>query len=137
MVFIMRDIVKEMVDIWQMVDVDWLGYKLEPYDKFSYHHIIKREHGGLETISNGAILCYNTSHQYLHIIEYKDFDMYMYLTSILLTINNQRTMPSREQLITISNLLKQFENDHIDDVNAKGKPIIRERYLKRVDYELL
>lgn len=129
----MKEIVRQMIEIFHMDNIDWLGYELQDGDTFNFHHILDKNKGGREIIDNGAVLINNTSHQYLHVIEYKDFDMYLYLSNILLSINNQRTMPNKQQMLAIESLLQQFEREHCSDVNAKGKPLIRERYLKRVN----
>ena len=129
----MKEIVRQMIELFQMDNIDWLGYELQEGDIFNFHHIINRSRGGLEIIDNGSILCNSSSHQYLHIIEYKDFDMYLYLSNILLSINNQRTMPNKQQQLAIESLLQQFEREHCSDTNAKGKPLIREKYIQRIN----
>lgn len=116
-----------------MSNIDWMGYELKKGNIFNYHHIIKKEHGGLLTINNGAILCGGTSsHQYLHIIEYKDFELYVYLNNILQNINSQREMPSRQQLLAIDSILRQFEREHSGDRTSKGKVLIKEEYTRRI-----
>lgn len=129
----MKEIVRQMIELFQMENIDWLGYELQEGDIFNFHHIVDKSRGGKEIIDNGSILCNGSSHQYLHIIEYKDFDMYLYLSNILLSINNQRTMPNKQQQLAIESLLQQFEREHCSDVNAKGKPLIREKYLIRTN----
>jgi len=119
-----------MIYIWKMDDIDWLGYKLEKKDKFTFHHIIKKCNGGKLEINNGAILT-NISHPYLHIIESRDFDMYLYLNNILRAINDQRQMPDKLQLLAIKGVLEQFEREHCSDRTSKGKTLIKEEYLKR------
>ena len=128
----MKEITKIMINMWKMENVDWLGYELQKGDYFSYHHIKKREFGGKEIINNGAILCSNSSHQYIHLIENKDYEMYLYLTNILMNINNQREMPNKYQLLAIDNILKQFEKEHENDRSKKGKILIKEEYKRRV-----
>lgn len=126
----MRNITKEMVKIWKMEDVDWLGYQVDRQKSFEFHHLVKREHFGKLEINNGAVLGY--SHKYLHIIEYKDLDMYIYLNNILKNINNQRCMPNTQQLLAIDSVLRMFEREHCSDTNAKGRLIIKEEYTKRL-----
>ena len=84
----MRPVTKEMIKIWKMRDVDWMGYKLQKGDVFTFHHlIVPARSGGLYTINNGAILCGRTSHPYLHVIERIDYDRFLYITSLLIEIN--------------------------------------------------
>lgn len=115
-----------------MKKIDWMGYTLRRNEQFSYHHIDKREHGGLETRDNGAILTQNTSHPYLHIIEYKDIEIYVYINNILKCINTQGYMPTKNQLRAINSVLNTFERDHSNERNKKGKQIIKEEYYKRI-----
>lgn len=124
---------KIMINEWNMTNVDWMGYELEEDNIFHYHHIIKKEHGGELTIDNGAILCGGaSSHQYLHVIECKDFELYVYLNNLLKNINSQRCMPNKQQLLAIDSILRQFEREHCSDITCKGKPLIRESYTRRL-----
>ena len=127
----MKPIVRLMIYQWNMSDIDWLGYELKVNSKYTYHHIEKKEFGGKRTINNGAILI-DTSHTYLHLIESKDLDMYIYLNNILKNINNQREMPNRQQLLAIDSLLTQFEKEHDRDRTKKGKILIKEEYTRRI-----
>lgn len=127
----MKPIVKFMIHQWNMKDMDWLGYKLQKGNIYTYHHIIKEEHGGKQTINNGAILT-EVSHPYLHIIEYKDYELYTYLTNLLICINNQRYMPTKQQLLAINSILESFEREHCSDRTQKGKLLIKEEYTKRI-----
>lgn len=132
----MKEITKLMVREWNMKDRDWLGYKLQRGDMFTYHHnLIARRHKGTETIKNGAILCGKTSHPYLHIIESRDYDMFIYLTIILAKINEQGCMPNKQQLLAIDSVLRMFEREHDRDRTSKGKILIKEEYI-RDRYEL-
>ena len=52
----MKKITQEMIHIFKMTDFDWMGYELtKEANYFTFHHIIKKEHGGKEKINNGAI----------------------------------------------------------------------------------
>jgi hypothetical protein len=79
----MKKITQEMIHIFKMTDFDWMGYELtKEANYFTFHHIIKKEHGGKEKINNGAVLIGNSAHNYLHIIESRELDMYIYLNKI-------------------------------------------------------
>ena len=119
---------KTLINIYNMKDVDWMGYKLQ--ERFSYHHIVKRCHGGERTFNNGAVL-YLSSHSYLHTIEYYDLDKYLFINKILKDINNQRTMPTMEQLKQIDYILREFEKEHDGETSTRGKILIKEEYKKR------
>lgn len=124
----MRTITKEMIKIYNLDKWCFMGYKLDKTATF--HHIVKKEHGGKEEIDNGAVLN-PFAHQYLHIIEYKDIGTYEAINRILKVINEQRDRPTKEQLEIISYLLRMFEEDHSNDKSSKGKRLIRHQYLDR------
>ena len=126
----MKEITREMIRIYKPKGIDWMGYDINSIRDLTYHHIQKREHGGPLTLDNGALLRGNTSHEYLHIIEYKDLDMYIYINNILKQINDQQARPTKQQLLAIRDVLLQFEREHDTDTNAKGKLLIKQRYIK-------
>ena len=129
----MKSITKQMIKNWNMTDTDWMGYTLEDKEYFSYHHlIIPKRYGGEMTEENGAILISQASHPYLHVIEQKERVLFNEITWILIEINRQNSMPTKEQLIRISQILKYFENKYKDAETFKGEPLIKERYLRRI-----
>lgn len=124
----MSDILKFMIYLWDMNTMDWLGYN--NLERYSFHHLTKRSDGGKKIISNGAVL-HQSSHSYLHTIEYYDLDRYIYLNTILKAINEQKQMPSIEQLEQIKLVLLGFQNEYEDKVSSRDKPIIKKEY--RID----
>lgn len=128
----MKQITKIMIQEWNMKQFDWLGYKTSKNNPYTYHHaFIPRRHGGKETIDNGAILCGNTSHPYIHAIESRDLDRYIYLTNILKEINEQHYMPTKEQLERVKSCLESFEREYSGARTRKGKLLIKEEYTRR------
>lgn len=126
----MRNITREMLKIYiPYSNMDWLNYRIVR-NNLTYHHILKREHGGKREISNGAILM-PIAHQYLHIIECKDIETYIAINKLFGIINDQRQEPTQEQREILEYLLTQFETEHSTDTNSKGKLLIREEYKKR------
>lgn len=128
----MKHLVIEMKHIWNTNDVDWMGYKLNKGDSLSFHHIVKKENKGKFEIDNGALLNNNSSHPYLHLIETKDLELYVYLNNLLQNINTQRSFPSKQQLLAIDSILKQFEREHCSDKNSKGKYLIKNEFYDRM-----
>lgn len=122
----MSDILKYMIKYWNMNTMDWLGYDND--DKYSFHHIIKKSDGGKHIISNGAVLHQNSSHPYLHTIEYYDLDKYIFINKILKNINNQLYMPTKEQLKQIRYVLLEFQREYDGKVSSRNKPIIKKEY---------
>lgn len=131
----MNQVKSEMLKIYKPKGLDWLGYKITRQNPFSYHHIQKACDGGEKTIGNGAILTL-ISHEYLNIIECKDFEIYLRLNSMLQIINQQQHRPTLEEYRMINCYLKYFEERHKNDVNSKGKILIKDDYLKRSIYDL-
>lgn len=125
----MKEIVKVMIKIWDMNTMDWMGF--DNLERYSFHHLTKKSDGGEQIISNGAILHQNSSHPYLHTIEYYDLDKYIFINNILKAINEQKTMPSIEQLKQIKLVLKEFQNEYDGKVSSRDKPIIKKEY--RID----
>ena len=115
-----------MINIWKMGTMDWLGY--DNFERYSFHHIKKKCDGGEQIISNGAVLHQN-SHQYLHTIENYDLDKYIFLNTILKAINEQREMPSINQLKQIKLVLLEFQNEYEGKLSSRDKPIIKKQYI--------
>ena len=124
----MDNTLKTLINIYNMTDVDWMGYVLD--ERFSYHHIVKRCHKGERTIENGAVL-YLSSHSYLHTIEYYDLDKYMAINKILKDVNRQRYMTTEEQLKEIDYILRTFEDEYKDFISTRGKVLIKDEYKRR------
>lgn len=121
----MNDTLKLMLKMYKMGTMDWLGY--DNFERYSFHHIQKRCDGGKQTITNGSPL-HISSHAYLHTIENFDPDKYIFLNTVLKAINEQKTMPSIEQLKQIKLVLLEFQNEYESKLNSKGKEIIKNEY---------
>ena len=121
----MSDTLKNMLRLWNMGTMDWLGY--DNLERYSFHHLIKKCNGGEQVINNGAPL-HISSHAYLHTIENYDLERYIFLNTILKAINEQRTMPSIEQLKEIKLALLGFQNEYEGKLSSRDKPIIKKEY---------
>lgn len=126
----MKPIVAEMLKIYRVKPLDFMGYKVTRENPYTYHHIKKKCDGGQVTIENGAILTLN-AHEYLNIIEFKGANTYYALNEMFKIINRQGHAPTMEQYQIIDALLRMFEEEHRNDKNSKGKPLIKQKYLKR------
>ena len=125
----MNNVTKLMIIKWNMTNIGWMGYELKRDNPFTFHHLIKRCHKGKLEISNGAILTRN-AHEYLHIIESRDLDMYNYINAVLKEINIQGHMPIERQLKAIDSVLNQFAREHCSDRTRNGNLLIKEKYIK-------
>lgn len=126
----MKEITREMLRIYNPIsNLDWMNYRLVR-GQVTYHHILKRSDGGKKTIHNGAILM-PVAHELLHIIEYKEIKTYEMINKLFKIINTQLHEPNMEQRNIIEYLLLEFEDKHREDLNSKGKILIKDKYLKR------
>jgi hypothetical protein len=129
----MKPITRLMVDTWEMNKIDWMGYQISRKNPFTYHHaFIPARKGGKATIDNGAILCGETSHPYIHVIENWDEERFEYLTEVLKEINEQRRMPSLEQFKKMRSCLESFEHEYSGKRTSKGKVLIKDTYTRRI-----
>lgn len=127
----MRGITVEMLKIYRPIsNLDWMNYAIVRRKDMTFHHITKVEHGGREIINNGALLL-PTPHQYLHLIECKEYRTYKALNEMFRIINAQRHEPTDEQREIIEILLQDFERKHEFDKNSKHRRILKPEYLKR------
>lgn len=126
----MKKITREMLKIYKPLSgLDWMNYRITR-NQLTFHHIIKKSDGGREVVENGAILMSNP-HQYLHTIEFADYETYIALNKIFGYINEQKHEPTAEQRQIIEYLLRSFEEEHKEDVTSKGKMLIKPYYLQR------
>ena len=135
----MREITKQMIDYYKIMKLgyDFMGYPVYQKNKLSYHHLIipkrqSKEAGIGEGYLwwNGAILNQSTSHEYLHLIEAKDFDMFSAITSEMID-ENVKGYLDMENLKRILDILKCFEREHCSDRGKKGNYLIKDEYLYR------
>lgn len=127
----MKQVTKLMVNEYKMTNIDWMGYTLIKGDEYDFHHIRKKSKGGKLNPSNGAILVSGVSHPYIHVIEFKDPEMFRYLNRILKCINEQKHMSTERQLKMIDLVLASFEREYIGKTFNSGKPVIKELYIDR------
>ena len=120
-----------MIDTYCVYGFDFMGYKLSKHNPYSYHHIVKKENGGNTSLENGAILTKN-SHNLLHIIEYREYQIYITINQILRLINISKQAPTKEYLKIINDLLEQFESIHEYDINGKGSLLLPSKYKSRI-----
>lgn len=110
---------------------DFMGYHLNKNDTLTYHHLIipKKEHGKI-TRANGAII-QRIPHDYLHLIQNKDEDIFYYLSSEMIDMNIKGYLDIKN-IRNINDVLCLFEREHCSDRNKKGKLLIKEEYTHRL-----
>ena len=133
----MREVTKLMVNDFKIMKLgyDFLGYKVNRKQDLSFHHlIIPRRHckeaglGEGYLYWNGAILRQNTSHDYLHLIENIDPDIFYELTSEMIDENIKGRLDI-DNLKRIHDLLLYFEREHDHDKTKKGKLLIKREFV--------
>lgn len=135
----MREITREMIKEYRLMKLgyDFMGYDITNKNNLSFHHLIVPHRnckamglgeGYLEW--NGTILNQNTSHDYLHLIEAKDYDMFLAITSELIDENVKGHLDI-DNLRRIHDILECFEKEHYNDRSKKGKVLIKQEYVRR------
>ena len=133
----MKEITKIMVNDFKIMKLgmDFMGYHVNRKQDLSYHHlIIPRRHckeaglGEGYLYWNGAILRQNTSHDYLHLIENIDPDIFYELTSEMIDENIKGRLDI-DNLKRIHDLLLYFEREHDHDKTKKGKLLIKREFV--------
>lgn len=138
----MKEIKKEMIKDFEInkLKFDFMGYTFNNTKELSFHHlIIPRRYCEFYNIGdgfykwNGTILNQNTSHDYLHIIERLDYDLFLAITSELID-ENLKGKIDIENLKKIRELLLIFEKEHKYDKTKKGNVLIKREFLyRRID----
>ena len=135
----MKEITKLMIKKYELMKLgyDFMGYDIINKNNLSFHQLIIPHRdckamglgeGYLEW--NGAILNQNTSHDYLHLIEAKDYDMFLAITSELIDENVKGHLDI-DNLRRIHDILECFEREHSNDRSKKGKVLIKQEYMRR------
>lgn len=137
----MRDITKLMIVKYKLVELgyDFMGYEFKKEKELSFHHLIVPKRlciaRGIEndgyTEQNGAVLKQATSHNYLHIIERYDRDMFDAITALMVGENLIGYLDI-EYIKRIDDILCLFEKEYCGARTKSGKPLIKEEYTRRL-----
>lgn len=138
----MRDVTKLMIAKYKLLELkyDFMGYEFNKEKDLSFHHLIvpKRicivqnipELGYLEW--NGAILTQkNSAHQYLHVIERYDKDMFNAITLQMID-ENLKGYLDIDNIKKIDDVLQCFEREYSGARTKHGDPLIKEEYTRRM-----
>ncbi len=139
----MKEITKLMVNIYHIkkIGYDFMGYSFVSPTDLSYHHLLlEKDKGGKETIENGAILVRKTSHDYVHIIEKFDKEIFNKIREEMVE-EKEKGYIDINNIKRINDLLLLFETKHCDDTFKDGslivKNIYRERFLNHINNNML
>lgn len=130
----MEKVLKQAIKFYKKPTLDWLNYEVTRSNYLTFHHIVKKCDGGKKLLANCALLTLN-GHNYLHLIEDREKYRYDYLNNLFYSFYLQGYAPTLEQRIAVELILEEFERVHMQDKNAKGRYLIRTRYLDRVDFD--
>lgn len=112
----------------QKAGIDFMGYNFNLQEATYHHLIIPKRRGGQATYENGAILMRTTAHDYIHIIERYDLDVFDAITEAIISQKNKGHLDVAD-LKYIKSCLEYFEKYYSNEISRKGKPIIKERYI--------
>lgn len=138
----MKSITRDMIKIYNIkkIGCDFMGYTFNRYEELSFHHLIipKKDckeagigDGYLQW--NGAILKQETSHDYLHMIERMERELFEDITKVMID-ENVKGKIDKENLIKIRKLLLEFESIYSKNVNKQGKQLIKRKFITdRID----
>ena len=137
----MREAKRALIEKFELekLKYDFMGYKYSDVEDLSFHHLIFSNSfctsEGIEdkgyTECNGVILKRDTSHDYLHIVERYDLDMFYAITSEMLDEKIKGYLDFYN-FKKIDDILNNFECEYSGKTNKKGTPIIKEEYTRRL-----
>lgn len=136
---VMREVTKLMIKKYALTKLkyDFMGYGFNQPSQLSFHHLVV-PHRNCKIVGlgegyvewNGAILVQSTAHDYLHIIERYDPDMFGAITSEMVDENIKGHLDI-VNLEAINDILTQFEREYCGARTKKGQPLIKDSYVKR------
>ncbi len=103
----MKHKTKKMVKIYELTDKCFMGFPVNSNSKFTFHHCVKKEYGGNNSIDNGAVLTLE-AHRFLNYLELNNYEIYYQINCKLIEISKGKQHPSINQLKEIKNLIMQY-----------------------------
>ena len=129
----MKDITRLMIELYclEQLGYDFMGYEKAGNGVYTFHHlIVPKCKNGPETVQNGAIIR-RIPHDYLHIIEHTDYDVFSAITSEMVDMNLKGHLDIHN-IEHINDLLNYFEREYSNYTTKHGKPLIKEQYTRRL-----
>lgn len=138
----MKTIKEEMIRDYKLkkLGYDFMGYTFNNVNELSFHHLIvpKKDSEAMGIGDgylkwNGAILKQSTSHDYLHLIQRIDEELFLRITYQMIEENANGRLDI-ENLKKIRDILLYFEKEHQFDRDKKGRVLIKREYIhNRID----
>lgn len=132
----MKEVTREMIKMYNIkkLKYDFMGYTFNNINELSFHHLIvpkrdcrKQGLGNGLLIWNGAVLKQATSHDYLHLIERLDREMFLRITKYMIEENTNRKIDI-DNLKRIREVLLLFEETYEKEKDKNGKLLIKQPY---------
>lgn len=139
----MKEVTKLLINDFKIKELgyDFMGFSLCKNSLLSFHHLIlskeycKKAHLGKGYwYWNGVILCQDTSHEYLHLIQRYEDELFRYITSEMYDMKAKGYL-DKQNLIAIGQILDYFESLYMEQKTDKGHYLIKEKYLDRNRFE--
>ena len=80
-------------------------------DKLSFHHILKKEHGGKATVDNGASII-SDIHNWLHSLEHTDIELFD-------LVNETLDLYKQVMDLELTEFIKQYEDECMPEFRKK------------------
>lgn len=133
---------KELIKNFKIYEAgyDFMGYRFKNLEDLSFHHLIipkkvclKNKIGDGYEYWNGVILVRRTAHDYIHLIEEYDNNIYYDITSELIDEKIKGRLDAKN-IHYIDLLLKQFEEEYEGMIGYDNDVLIKSKYKKRIFY---
>lgn len=134
----MKELTKQMIEDFKIYELgyDFMAYPKQGKELINFHHLIvprrlcqeDEKHGYYYW--NGALL-YETSHQYLHLINCYDKRIFEVITNEMIAMNVKGYLDNYN-LKYIDECLCDFEDRFKYYKTNKGKSLIKPKYLNRI-----
>jgi hypothetical protein len=102
--------IKLMVKIFNTTDIDWMGDEIIDVNFLTKHHIVKKEDGGANDISNYALLT-PRSHHLIHYLEENYNKEYIELNKLFQELNLTLSPPTVEYYEKVKRIIKRVKKD--------------------------
>ena len=102
--------VELMLNIYKTYNLDWMNDKVNDIKCLTKHHIVKKEKGGLNDISNYALLT-DESHHLIHLLEVNYNKEYNELNRLFKELNTSLEPPTDEYYQRVKEIIKFVKKD--------------------------
>lgn len=103
-----KKLIKELIIIFDIKDIDFLGYPITKDNPLQYHHIVFKQNGGKTTLDNGSLLTAK-AHSLFHKIVNNQYITSKKITREFKKLNESKMPPTKEYYENIKNFLEEFQ----------------------------